>query len=88
MIELKNITKKYGRRKALEDLTLSLPQGKIIGLVGENGSGKTTLLKLIAGFVTPNSGSGNVQRKSHYTQSCDEYCVYARRGSVLSVFYS
>ena len=43
MIELKNITKKYGRSKALEDLTLSLPQGKIIGLVGENGSGKTTL---------------------------------------------
>ncbi len=57
MIELKNITKKYGRRKALEDLTLSLPQGKIIGLVGENGSGKTTLLKLISGLVTPDSGS-------------------------------
>ncbi len=57
MIELKSITKKYGRRKALENLTLSLPQGKIIGLVGENGSGKTTLLKVISGLVTPDSGS-------------------------------
>lgn len=57
MIELKNIKKKYGGRKALEGLTLSLPQGKIIGLVGENGSGKTTLLKLISGLVTPDSGS-------------------------------
>lgn len=56
MIELKNIVKKYGGRKALEGLSLSLPQGKIIGLVGENGSGKTTLLKLISGLVTPDSG--------------------------------
>jgi ABC-2 type transport system ATP-binding protein len=56
MIELNNITKKYGGRKALEGLTLSLPKGKIIGLVGENGSGKTTLLKLISGLVTPDSG--------------------------------
>ena len=46
-----------GVRKALEDVTLTIPQGKIIGLVGENGSGKTTLLKLIAGLLTPNSGT-------------------------------
>ncbi|CAM3190210.1 ABC transporter ATP-binding protein [Filibacter tadaridae] len=56
MIELKEVSKKYGGRKALDGLTLTLPQGKIIGLVGENGSGKTTLLKLIAGLLTPDSG--------------------------------
>ncbi len=56
MIELKNVSKKYGGRKALEDITLTLPRGKIIGLVGENGSGKTTLLKLMAGLLRPNSG--------------------------------
>ncbi|WP_342513636.1 ABC transporter ATP-binding protein [Sporosarcina sp. FSL K6-1522] len=56
MIELKQISKKYGRKKALEQITLTLPQGKIIGLVGENGSGKTTLLKVMAGLLTPNSG--------------------------------
>lgn len=57
MIELKSITKKYGKRKALDEVTLTIPQGKIIGLVGENGSGKTTLLKLTAGLLTPDSGS-------------------------------
>ncbi|NYF25640.1 ABC transporter ATP-binding protein [Sporosarcina sp. JAI121] len=67
MIELRNITKKYGRRKALEGLTLSLPQGKIIGLVGENGSGKTTLLKLISGLVAPDSGSAMLNG-SHITR--------------------
>ncbi|WP_342507383.1 ABC transporter ATP-binding protein [Sporosarcina sp. FSL K6-2383] len=57
MIELNNVYKKYGGRKALENITLTVPQGKIIGLVGENGSGKTTLLKLMAGLLTPNSGT-------------------------------
>ncbi|AOV06431.1 spermidine/putrescine ABC transporter ATP-binding protein [Sporosarcina ureilytica] len=56
MIELSQVSKKYGRRKALTDVTLTLPIGKVIGLIGENGSGKTTLLKLIAGLLTPNSG--------------------------------
>ncbi|MEK5036462.1 ABC transporter ATP-binding protein [Sporosarcina sp. FSL K6-3457] len=57
MIELNNVYKKYGGRKALENITLTVPRGKIIGLVGENGSGKTTLLKLMAGLLTPNSGT-------------------------------
>lgn len=56
MIELKSITKKYGKRQALDDVTLTIPKGKIIGLVGENGSGKTTFLKLTAGLLTPDSG--------------------------------
>lgn len=56
MIELKNVSKKYGGRQALQNVTLTIPQGKIIGLVGENGSGKTTLLKLMAGLLTPNEG--------------------------------
>ena len=63
MIELRNITKKYGTRKALEEITLTLPQGKIIGLVGENGSGKTTLLKLMSGLLTPNVGSAVLDGK-------------------------
>lgn len=56
MIELANVSKRYGGRQALADVTLSFPVGKIIGLIGENGSGKTTLLKLIAGLLTPNRG--------------------------------
>ena len=62
-------------RKALEGLTLSLPQGKIIGLVGENGSGKTTLLKLIAGLVTPDSGSATFNG-SHITRKVATNIAY------------
>lgn len=63
MIELKNIVKKYGSKRALQDVTLSIPKGKVIGLVGENGSGKSTLLKMMAGLLTPNSGSAKFDGK-------------------------
>ncbi|WP_228548298.1 ABC transporter ATP-binding protein [Sporosarcina obsidiansis] len=56
MIELQAVSKRYGHKQALDGVILSLPKGKIIGLVGENGSGKTTLLKLISGLLTPDSG--------------------------------
>lgn len=64
MIELKNVQKKYGRREALNDITLTIPQGKIIGLVGANGSGKTTLLKLMAGLLTPSGGAATYGGRS------------------------
>ena len=50
------LTKKYGAFKALDNVTFSLPRGRIVGLLGPNGSGKTTLLKLCAGLLTANSG--------------------------------
>ncbi len=51
MIEIKNVNKSYGGKQALEDVSLSLPQGEIVGLFGENGAGKTTLMKCIFGFL-------------------------------------
>ncbi|TQR15521.1 ABC transporter ATP-binding protein [Psychrobacillus soli] len=57
MIVLENVDKNYGKHQALSGLNLTIPLGKIIGLVGENGSGKSTLLKIIAGLTTPSSGS-------------------------------
>lgn len=50
MIEVKNATKKYGKKVALEDVSFTLPRGQIVGLFGENGAGKTTLMKSILGF--------------------------------------
>jgi ABC-2 type transport system ATP-binding protein len=51
------LTKRYGRRPALSDATLSIPAGRIVGLVGPNGAGKSTLLNLIAGIIAPTSGT-------------------------------
>ena len=50
MIEIKNVTKMYQFKKALNNVSLSLPRGEIVGLFGENGAGKTTLMKCILGF--------------------------------------
>ncbi|WP_312649450.1 ABC transporter ATP-binding protein [Proteiniclasticum sp.] len=57
IIELKNLEKSFGKVKAVDDLTLSIPSGKIIGLLGPNGSGKSTLFKLINGLLQPTKGS-------------------------------
>ena len=51
MLEIKNVSKSYGRQEALKSVNLSIPQGEIIGLFGENGAGKTTLMKCILGFL-------------------------------------
>ena len=51
ILECKNLSKKYGRKQALDNITLSLESGRIIGLLGPNGSGKTTLIKLINGLL-------------------------------------
>ena len=52
MLELKSISKKYGVTRALKDVSLTLPQGQIVGLFGENGAGKTTLMKCILGLLS------------------------------------
>lgn len=56
-IEIRNLTKKYGRLTALHDLSLTLHGGQIVGLLGENGCGKTTLLKVLAGALSQYEGT-------------------------------
>ena len=55
-VELKNVTFKRGRRSIFRDVTLSIPKGKVTGIMGPSGSGKTTLLHLITGELRPASG--------------------------------
>jgi ABC-2 type transport system ATP-binding protein len=57
VIEAAGLGKQYGRRWALRDCTLAIPEGKVVGLVGPNGAGKTTLLHLAVGLLAPTSGS-------------------------------
>lgn len=60
MIEIKNITKKYGRITAVDRLNLSIPQGEIFGFIGPNGAGKTTTISMMAGLLAPTSGTVTV----------------------------
>lgn len=56
MIEMRNIAKRYGAVRALDDVSLSIRSGEVIALAGENGSGKSTLMKVLAGAVVPDGG--------------------------------
>ena len=55
--ELSNVTFAYGDRPVVEDVSMTVPEGAFLGLVGPNGSGKTTLLELLVGLRRPDSGS-------------------------------
>lgn len=57
IIETRGLGKRYGRHWALSDCTLSLPAGRVVGLVGPNGAGKTTLLHLSVGLLAPTTGA-------------------------------
>ena len=56
VIELHNVTKSYGDRVLIDDLSLSIPKGAIVGVIGGNGAGKSTLLRMITGKEQPDSG--------------------------------
>jgi ABC-2 type transport system ATP-binding protein len=56
-LETHGVGKRYGRRWALKDCTVSVPTGRVVGLVGPNGAGKSTLMHLAVGLLRPNAGS-------------------------------
>jgi len=56
VLRTKNVTKKYGNFKALDNVSISIEQGRIYGLIGQNGAGKTTLMRAVAGLTFPTSG--------------------------------
>jgi ABC-2 type transport system ATP-binding protein len=60
IVEIKELTKKYGKFVALDRLTMSLDRGQILGFVGPNGAGKTTTIKILVGLARPTSGSATV----------------------------
>ena len=57
MLEMKNVTKTFGDFKALDNLTMTIPQGAVYGLVGPNGAGKSTAIRHLTGIYRPDSGS-------------------------------
>jgi ABC-2 type transport system ATP-binding protein len=67
-LEVHGLTKHYGDLAVLDSLSLKLPNGSLVGLLGPNGSGKTTLMKLVAGLITPNSGTIRIAGFDLYKQ--------------------
>jgi len=64
IIEFKNLEKSFGRTKAVDNISLSIAPGKIIGLLGPNGSGKSTLFKLMNGLLEPTGGQVLIEGKA------------------------
>lgn len=71
MIELKQVTKKYGQATVLKNITLSIEEPGIYCLLGRNGTGKTTLLKSIAGYQNITTGTIQVDGKTITTSTLD-----------------
>ena len=60
VVETKNLTKRYGEFTALEDLSISINRGQILGFIGPNGAGKTTTIKILVGLSRPTSGTATI----------------------------
>ncbi|MET4568656.1 energy-dependent translational throttle protein EttA [Rhodanobacter soli] len=74
VIEFKNVTKSFGDRVLIEDLSFKVPPGAIIGVIGPNGAGKSTMMKMIMGKETPDSGEvklGLTTKLAYVDQSRD-----------------
>ena len=57
MIEVKNVTKKYGKFKAVDDISFTVKDGEVVGFLGPNGAGKSTTMNMITGFIEPTEGT-------------------------------
>ena len=78
MITTKNLSKSYGDKLAVDDLTFSVAPGEVLGFLGANGAGKSTTMRMIAGFIAPSSGSvavcgHDIERESVAAKTCMGY---------------
>ena len=56
-IEVKNVSKNYGRIKALDDVSFSVGKGEVFGLIGPDGAGKTTMFRILCSLLLPDAGT-------------------------------
>ena len=72
VLEVNNLTKMYGNRAAVDDVSFEIIEGEIFGLIGPNGAGKTTIIKMITGLATPTNGEifiDGISLKKHYEKA-------------------
>jgi ABC-type multidrug transport system ATPase subunit len=60
MIKTQNLTKSYDGLLAVDDLSFTVEPGEVLGFLGPNGAGKSTTMRMLAGFITPTSGTGSI----------------------------
>ena len=78
MITVKNVTKKYGKFKAVDNISFEIKDGEIIGLLGPNGAGKSTTMNILTGFIEPTQGEViingyNISKKPKKAKKCIGY---------------
>jgi ABC-2 type transport system ATP-binding protein len=71
MITVEHLTKYYGPRAAIRDLTFEVAKGEILGFLGPNGAGKTTTMRILTGYMPPSSGTATIAGFDVFTQSLE-----------------
>lgn len=82
LIEVKNATRLFGSKRAVDDITIRIAPGERLGILGPNGSGKTTLIQLILGFLKLTSGSIDIDGKPAWP---NRFSVRRRIGSLIEI---
>ena len=89
MLKIEHLTKSYGEKKAVDDLSLHIEKGRIYGFIGHNGAGKTTTLKSIVGILKLEEGEIYVDGKSikQEPMACKSMIAYIPKTMQLKVRY-
>ena len=94
LIELKNVTKRFGGITALNRASLNVNSGEVVGLIGDNGAGKSTLIKTLVGVYSPDEGDIFIKNKKQFHENCfyffAEFCsinIPLLRELILSHLY-
>lgn len=97
MISIQNVSKSFDGIRALNDLTLAIPDGCIFGLLGTNGAGKSTLLRILSGVIKPDAGSVSIDEQEVYDNPkakallfyiSDDQCFFLNTsGDEMAAFY-
>lgn len=74
MIEIKNLTKYYGKARGIDDISFTVEEGEVFGFIGPNGAGKSTTIRLLLGLIFPTSGTASI-----FGKDCHKYGPEIRR---------
>lgn len=68
MIQVSNLSKSYGEKRAIQNLNFTLEKGEVVGLLGLNGAGKTTTIRILTGYLIPTAGDAKINGKSIFDE--------------------